>query len=247
MTIALLQLHPIKGLDPVRVEKARVLSSSALEFDRRWALMDSRGKYVNGKNYAGTHSIRVAYDLAKFEVAVEDHVFSLMHERPAIARWFSERLGESMELHENAEVGFPDDTDSPGPTFVSSASLGQVSEWFGFPMDQTRRRFRTNIEFDGVEPFWEDRLYGSQFHAGDVVVEAINPCQRCIVPSRDAVTGEQTVGFQKRFAELRWANMRDFAKTAQFNHYYRLAVNTRIAASEAGKTICLGDPLFTVD
>ncbi len=59
----------------MRVEKARVLASGALELDRRWALMDSRGKYVNGKNYAGIHSIRVAYDVAKLEIAVEGRVF----------------------------------------------------------------------------------------------------------------------------------------------------------------------------
>ncbi len=66
-------------------------------------------------------------------------------------------------------------------------------------------------------------------------------------PSRDALTGEPNAGFQKRFAELRRANMQDFARSAQFNHYYRLAVNTRIAASEAGKTIRIGDPLLAVD
>jgi hypothetical protein len=42
---------------------------------------------------------------------------------------------------------------------------------------------------------------------------------------------------------MRQAEVPAFAKTAQFNHYYRFAVNTRIATSEAGKLIRVGDPV----
>jgi uncharacterized protein YcbX len=242
-----IQLHPIKGLDPVRVEQARVLATGALEFDRRWALTDSRGRFVNGKNYAGTHAIRATYDLTKLEVALDGRAFSLVRDTTLIAQWLSDHLGDTMQFQEDDEAGFPDDTDSPGPTFVSSGSITQVADWFSFSLDQTRRRFRTNIEFESTEPFWEDRLYGSSFQVGNVTVGAVNPCQRCIVPSRDALTGTQDPGFQKRFAELRRANMPVFAKTTQFNHHYRFAVNTRIDAAEAGKTICIGDSRLTID
>jgi uncharacterized protein YcbX len=116
-----------------------------------------------------------------------------------------------------------------------------VGEWFGLTVDEARRRFRANVEFDGVEAFWEDQLYGSRFQVGDLIVDAINPCQRCVVPSRDALTGSQDVGFQKRFAELRKAEITASAKTELFTHYYRFAVNTRMARSEAGKMIRIGD------
>jgi uncharacterized protein YcbX len=137
----------------------------------------------------------------------------------------------------------PDDTDSPGPTFVSTPSLERVAQWFELPVEQTRPRFRANVEFYADEAFWEDRLYGCEFRAGNVSVFAVNPCQRCIVPQRDARTGERIGNFQKRFAEMREAEMPAFAKTAQFNHYYRFAMNTRIAASEAGKMIRIGDEI----
>lgn len=231
----------------MRVEECRVLPAGALEFDRRWALTDSRGRFVNGKNYVQVHSIRAAYDLAKLEVALDGRAFSLVRETNAIARWLSERLGDTMQFQEDEVAGFPDDTDSPGPTFVSSASIAQVAEWFKFSVDQARRRFRANLEFEVAEAFWEDRLYGSSFRVGNVKVDAINPCQRCVVPSRDAFTGVQDPGFQKRFAELRRSSIPQFARTSQFNHYYRFAVNTRIDASEAGKTIRMGDPLFAID
>ena len=225
----------------MRVHEARVLASGALEFDRRWALVDGRGRFVNAKNRAEVHTIRAAYDLAGLEVTLDGRTFSLVREGDSIARWFSEQLGEPMEWRENVALGFPDDTDSPGPTFISAASLARVAEWFGLAVDEARRRFRSNVEFNGVEAFWEDRLYGSRFRAGDVEVDAINPCQRCVVPSRSALTGVQDSGFQKRFAELRQAQMPTLALTEPFTHYYRLAVNTRIPASEAGKVIHVGD------
>jgi len=73
-------------------------------------------------------------------------------------------------------------------------------------------------------------------------VQAINPCARCVVPSRDARTGEAMPGFQKRFAELRQEHLPAGTSTAPFNHFYRFTVNTRIAATQAGKIIRVGNP-----
>lgn len=225
------------------MDAARVLPSGALEFDRRWALVDARGRFVNAKDRVEVHSIRAAYDLARLDVTLDGRVFSLTRDGSSIAGWFAERLGEPVEWRENADVGFPDDTDSPGPTFISAASVERVGEWFGLDAEEVRRRFRCNVEFDGVPAFWEDGLYGSSFRVGDVEVLAINPCQRCIVPSRDSLTGAQDAGFQKRFTELRQAELPPAAKRGQFTHFYRLSVNTRIAAGEAGKVLRVGDPV----
>jgi uncharacterized protein YcbX len=241
VNVHLIQLHPIKGLDAARVESARVLPSGALELDRRWAMVDTRGKFVNGKNRAEVHTVRARYDLTVREVTLNGQAFSLERQGPEIALWFSDLLGEPVTWQENPDVGFPDDLDSPGPTFVGSDATRQVAEWFGLDVDEVRRRFRTNIEFEAGEPFWEDRLYGTTFHAGDVAVYAVNPCQRCVVPSRQTLTGAQDAGFQKRFAELRQAHLPAFAKRAGFSHFYRFAVNTCIAPSEAGKSIRVGD------
>lgn len=238
--IAWLSVYPIKGLDGLRVDEARVLPSGALEFDRRWALVDARGRFVNAKNRVEVHTMRAGYDLARLEVSLDGRVFSL-RDGAGIAAWAGEKLGEPVEWRENADMGFPDDTDSPGPTFISSASVERVGEWFGISVEEVRRRFRFNVEFDGVDAFGEDGLYGSRFRVGDVEILAVNPCQRCVVPSRDSLTGVQDAGFQKRFAELRAAEMPAVAKPGQFTHYYRLTVNTRIEAEEAGKFLRVGD------
>ena len=120
-------------------------------------------------------------------------------------------------------------------------------KWFEIEDAQrTHRRFRPNIEISSDTPFWEDRLFGDadakvEFRIGDVTVYGVNPCQRCVVPSRDPLTGSVTLDFQSRFAKKREQTLPAWATKARFNHYYRLAVNTRIPASEAGKVINAGD------
>jgi uncharacterized protein YcbX len=236
-----LRVYPIKGLPPADVNAAMVLPSGALAGDRRWALVDRRGRFVNGKNVANIHRIAAGYDSGVQHVVIDGRSFALGEQGHEIAAACGEILGEPLTWSENAVVGFPDDLVSPGPTLVSSASLAEVAGWFGFEVEATRLRFRTNIEVDEVDAFWEDAFYGGSMRVGDVDVQAINPCARCVVPSRDAVGGEVTHGFQKRFADLRRAHLPAHASAALFNHYYRFTVNTRIAASEAGKAIRVGD------
>jgi uncharacterized protein YcbX len=243
VTVRKILIHPIKALDAVPVAAARLLGAGALELDRRWAFVDRRERFVNGKNRPEVHQIRAKYDLSRLEVALDGRVYSLEHQRAEIVRWMSERLGEPVELRENLEAGFPDDTLASGPTFVSEASLSKVAEWFEFSPEGVQARFRTNVELGGVAAFWEDRLYGSEFRVGDVRVHATNACKRCVVPARDPLTGEPLVGFQKRFTQLREANLPPEAAPEFFDHSYRFAVNTRIAPGEAGKFIREGDAI----
>jgi uncharacterized protein YcbX len=242
-TISLIRIHPIKGFPPADVSEARVLPSGALALDRRWALVDGRGRFVNGKNFVAIHGLHAQFDVPALEVTLDGRTFSLTREGPEFASWCGDRLGQTLTWAENAGVGFPDDLEASGPTFVGTVSVAAVAGWFGLDVDATRRRFRCNLEIDGVPPFWEDALYGRTVRMGGVEVQAINPCARCVVPSRDAHTGEALAGFQKRFAELRQQHLLPGTSTALFNHYYRFTVNTRIAASEAGKVISVGDDM----
>ena len=239
--VSLLRLYPIKGFPPVDVDEATVLPSGALALDRRWALMAAGGRFINGKNVPTIHTLDARFDVPALEVTLDGRTFSLRRQGGEFAAWCGDRLGQPMTWAENAELGFPDDLEATGPTFVSAASVRAVADWFGLEVDATRRRFRHNIEIKGVDGFWEDALYGSTVSIGGVEVRAINPCARCVVPSRDARTGEATAGFQKRFTELRQQHLPPGTSTAPFNHYYRFTVNTKIDAAEAGKTIRVGD------
>jgi uncharacterized protein YcbX len=241
--VARIDLYPIKGFDAVRVDAATVLPSGALAGDRRWAFVDARDRFVNGKQFPAIHRTRTTVDPDASTAVIDDLHFRLAGDATPLEDWMSARLATPVRLQENPEAGFPDDTDAPGPTLIATATLEAVAGWFELTLEQARARFRANIEIGGVPPFWEDAFYGATCRVGDVPLLWVNPCARCVVPSRDARTGEAIAGFQKRFAEQRRAALSLTIDPTPFNHFYRLAVNTRLAPGSAGGTIRVGDPV----
>jgi hypothetical protein len=108
-------------------------------------------------------------------------------------------------------------------------------------------RFRANIELgDCPEPFWEDRLLAHPganryFRLGEIKLSGRRSCARCSVPARNPHTGDADQLFMKAFVDKRQQNLPDFANEAQFDHFYRLCVNTIVPASEANKRLQIGD------
>ncbi len=248
--IAKILIYPIKSLDGVAVDRATVLSGGALQYDRELAIVDDKGKFVNAKRHPKIHLVRSLFDLENRTVTLssKSHTsqFHLDQERQEMAAWLSDFFGFPVQLQENLEMGFPDDLNSTGPTVISTATLTAVADWFAEDEEQIRRRFRTNIEVDDTPAFWEDQLFAKvgesySFWLGDIQFEGTYPCQRCPVPTRNAVGGEVYPNFQKIFVHNRQANLPDWAVASQFNHFYRLSVNTRIPPSEAGKILQIGN------
>jgi MOSC domain-containing protein len=256
--LARIQIHPIKSLDPIEVKEARVGPGGGLEMDRAWALYSVDGQWVNAKRTAAIHLIRAVYapDLSSVTLSVPGDsrhtptkTFALPQDTAPAADWFSAYFERPILVRYSPE-GFPDDSIANGPTIISTATLDAVSGWFpGLTVDDVRLRFRTTLEISGAPAFWEDQLFGEEersairFRIGEVAFEGSNPCARCPVPARDPLTGEDLVGFQKRFSELRRAQLPTWSPAARFDHFYRLATNTRVASTEHGKLLRLGDPL----
>jgi hypothetical protein len=240
----------VKSLDGVAVDKARVLTSGALEHDRRWALVDVQGKWINGKRTPRIHLLRSTIDplvrTIELSTGGMSAAFRIDSERAPLEQWLSEFFGLVVRIEENAINGFPDDTAAPGPTVISTATLTEVAGWFsGLDHGETRRRFRANLEIEDVEPFWEDRLYGEEndavrFQIGNVLLEGTNPCQRCVVPTRSSETGQRYAEFAMIFEKQRYEMLPYWATRSRFDHFYRLAINTRPVAGLTG-TICVGD------
>jgi len=256
-TLARINIHPVKSLDPQALDEAVVLPSGALQNDRRFALRDRRGELMTGKRSPAVHLLRSSFDPATntLTVCAEDsrdsHPFDVDAQRGELSRWMSDYFAMPLEFVENPLAGYPDDTESPGPTLISVATLGEVGTWFGgLTVDEVRRRFGATLEIDGVEAFWEDRLVSDQGHVvrfriGGAELWGTNPCQRCPVPSRNPYTGEPIREFAKIFSTHRAAALPEWAPASRFDHFYRLAVNTRAADSEAC-TIHVGDEVHVL-
>jgi len=241
-------IYPIKSLDGVSVDEIEVLPTGALANDRRLAIVGAGGQFFHGKRTDAIHRIRAHFDLAAMTVRLNGaEEFSLLDQRAELGAWLRTTLGVTCILAENVYSGFPDDTAAPGPTLLGTATLQEVAGWFPpMSLEESRRRFRANLELDGVEPFWEDRLVGPAgrevaFTIGGVHWLGVNPCQRCVVPTRDSQSGVADRGFQRVFAERRRESLPPWAPDDRFDHFYRLAVNTRLAPGQVGGRIRLGD------
>ena len=261
-TLSQITIYPIKSLDGKIVSSTKISAGGALEFDRRWAIVDDRGKIVNAKRTAKIHSLRSWFDFGDAALESDERLlvtiqtadehtrqtFSLATETTALAQWLSDFFGFPVSLSENAVNGFPDDPAAYGPTIVSKATLETISTWLPeLDLAEIRRRFRTNLELSGVPAFWEDRLFGApdevvKFKLGDIQFLGINPCQRCPVPTRNSLTGEVFPKFQQIFTQQRQpiinkdrVNLARFTNAAGFKNFYRLSTNTQIPLSEAGK------------
>ena len=261
--LAQIFVYPIKALNGVAITQATVLPSGALQHDREFAIVDAQGNVINGKRTAKVHRIRSSFDLETRTIALrtesesEATTFHLDGERSAVEQWLSVYFGFAVTLLQNTETGFPDDTNSPGPTVISTETLQTIADWFpNLSLEAIRRRFRSNLEITDVEPFWEDCLFGKAigdaslkenravpFHIGNVQFAGMNPCQRCIVVTRDAITGEPYPYFQKMFVAKRKETLPEWAEASRFNHFYRLAVNTCIVQPQAGATLRVGDTI----
>jgi len=289
-TLDRITVYPVKSLDGVAANEARVLPGGALEHDRRWQLIDMEGRVVNAKRTAAMHAIRAEFQieglaatgaaglprLATNVVALSvdpaairtgavpgfgrlaglgPEVFPLVPGSEGPCGWLAEALGFGVLLMERSEGGFPDDRDAPGPTLAATATLVEVARWFGFDLDECRRRFRVNLEVGGCDAFWEDTLasparpglesgmtgladlpadpYAAlpppeprSFTIGPVAWRAANVCRRCVVPTRDSRTGAETAHFRDAFEARRGRALRPDIDASAWSHLYRLAINT---------------------
>ena len=251
MQLSKIQIFPIKSLDPIALSEVEISAGGALKGDREFAMFDSKGNYINAKRNHKIHLIRASYDLSdrivNLQIQDQNQVFTFhFRDRTTLTNWFSEFLGQPVELRQNVTNGFPDDPDAWGATIISEATLVTVQSWYPeLSLEQIWLRFRTNLEIADMIAFWEDSLFAKAgetvaFRIGDVQFLGTNPCQRCPVPTRDPFTGQAYPEFSKIFSRQRAATLPSNIERSRFNHFYRLALNTQIPLTEAGKILKLG-------
>ena len=252
MHLGKIQIFPIKSLDGLLVGQTQITAGGILSNDRVYAIFDKDGKVVNGKRTPLVHKLRCKFDAEIREIRLwqndESSAKQFYLDAPErMEKWLGDFFGFPVTLRREPQKGFPDDREAFGPTITSDASLREIQKWFPeLTLESVRRRFRTNLELEGGEPFCEDRFFGAPgelkpFQIGAVNVFGHNPCQRCVVPTRDPDSGKAVTDFQKRFMELRKKYLPGWANAQRFNHFYRFTVNTSIPPDEAGKSLRVGD------
>ncbi len=246
-------IYPVKSLDGISLQRAEIGNGGCLVHDREYAIIDSNGKFVNGKSNARVHLLRSKIDFKSEIISLRqesetnwDH-FHLQNDKVALDTYLSAFFEMPVALYKNTMGEFLDIPVQSGVTVLSTASLHAVGSWFNnMNIEETRKRFRATIELTAVPAFWEDKLFleegtAIEFKIGDVTLLGISPRARCVVPTRHPETGELIHGFQKSFAKHRTANLPPWSTLDDFNHGYYLSVDCYIPPSEFGKWIAVGD------
>lgn len=262
--VARLFAYPFKSLDGIARDRIRLVGGGPLAGDRGYAAVDADGAYVNDKNERAIHRLRAGYETVDSADATPTAItlsapdrgeveFRLPDDAADLESWLEGFLGYPVELVRADEGGLPDDADAAGPTVISRATLETVASWYdGIDAAEMRRRLRPNVVLDDCPAFWEDGLFADRdshvrFRVGDAELRGINPCQRCVVPSRDPDTGEEYPDFRETFIRKRRETMPDWSGGDWFDHEFRLMVNTDVPEPSRGRDVEAGDEVEVVE
>lgn len=257
-----LWVYPIKGLDGMEVNSIKINEAGTFHHDREYAMLDPKedsviedrfdsvGKTFNGKEIDHTHEVTSSFDPETDELTLrmlesgETYTLDLTSERDEASEWFSDFVGEPVELRRKEPPSFID-RPKLGPSVISTGTLEEIASWFDeMTVEGARIRLRPNIEVGGVPAFWEDRFLGddpSGFEINGTRFEGAEACARCVVPSRDPDTGEPINNFQQRFAEYREETLPEWAPREEFEHFFTVMLITSVPESSRGNTVAVGN------
>jgi uncharacterized protein len=251
-------IYPVKSLDGISLQKAQIGNGGCLLHDREYAIVNSNGKFIKGKNNDLIYLLRSVIDFEneiisfRHQLETDWNHFHLQNDKMQIDEYLSSFFNLEVTLQKNSEGKFLDEPVISGMTIVSTESMNMVSVWFNdMPLEETRKRFRANIQIAAETAFWEDQLFFEQgtaieFKIGEITLYGMSPRARCVVPSRHPQTGEAIHGFQKTFTQQRINTLPQWSTLEDYGHAYYLSVDCYIPPKAFGKWIAVGDEVTII-
>jgi uncharacterized protein YcbX len=217
-----INVTPVKGTALQHPNDA-TLTSLGIPSNRRFHLIDARGRLFTGGDHGALVLVRSTFDreAEMLSLAFPDgsdvtaaadrlgatHVTDF-YGRPVPGRIvlgpFAEAIGafvgRPLQLVRADQEG--DGSDVHRLSLVSRPSVRDLGSRSGRP-DLDPMRFRMDLELDDCRPFDEDTWEGQAVRIGDAVVRLLGPIPRCVVTTRDPSTGRKDFDTLKRIAEYR--------------------------------------------
>lgn len=208
-TVSALSVTAVKGTRLRRVGELQLTESGAAG-DRRFFVIDERGRMQNGKQLGSLQELVTGVEGAELTVEFPDgrvvrdairtgeEVTARFYSRELAGRlvegpWsaaISQFTGRQLRIVE--AVSAVDRGLAGAVSLVSQASLSRLAEEAGVETLDARR-FRMTIEINGVEAHAEDAFLGQEFQIGEAVVRFEGNIGRCLVTGRDPDSGEPTL------------------------------------------------------
>lgn len=190
----------MKGLRVVRRERIELTPAGAAD-DRRFYLVDERGRMLNSKRIGGLNEVVASYrhderalelrfpdgTLVAGAVELGEPLQTLFHTRPARARELRGAFGAALSGHLRRPVRIVEGVDRNGidrgrhgaVSLVSRASLVALARIAGTDGIDARR-FRMLVEIAGLaEPHEEDTWVGERIGLGAALVRVRGHVGRC--------------------------------------------------------------------
>jgi uncharacterized protein YcbX len=184
---------PVKSLGGEALAAAR-LDWRGLGGDRAHALLDRRegrdGRWLTVRQAPGMLAWSAAYpDAPDDRLDPADPPPPTLHgpdgrvwgwDDPGLERALADDLGLAVRRHR--DLG--GQRTSGRRSWYTEASRRAVADALGRPVEL--RRFRTNLHLElDAPPFAEQRWEGGRLQVGEVTLDLLNPCARCVIPTRD--------------------------------------------------------------
>jgi uncharacterized protein len=200
----------------VALEQAQLTEHGVTE-NRRFHLVDDRGRLVNGKRQGTLVQIAATYDAAGERLslrlpsgeqvegpadALGEPLTTVFFGRPVSGRLvegpFSEAIsrfaGKPLRLVRPDRPADAVDRGDAGPvTLVTAAALGAIAGAAGCDGPLDARRFRMLLGVGGLPAHAEDAWLGRSVRVGEAVVEPLGHVGRCTITSQDPDTGVRDV------------------------------------------------------
>lgn len=179
--------YPVKSMAGERLDSCAV-GEKGLEGDRRWALVDGTpnraGKplTIRQDERLMTYQARLAGD----EVEVLTPAGATRRLNGGMVDQLAAETSRPLTLSEIEGANFDD---SP-VLLVNLATVAAFGVQAGMEVDH--RRFRANLYVGGLAPEDEIAWVGRRVGAGDVELEVVSRCERCVVITRDPNTTTTT-------------------------------------------------------
>jgi uncharacterized protein YcbX len=223
-----LNVFPLKSGGGTALEIAE-LGAKGLRYDREFMLVTPNGEFMSQRRFPAMARLRPAYDGVLLTVhapgtvplvhkAVDNgEILDVtVHRKPCqgvdqgdeAALWFSDLLGTECRLvrfsghrptgRGGGELAY---ADGYPLLLISAESHAELNSRLADPVPMNR--FRPNLVVEGLGPFGEDSV--RLLRVGDVTIELIKPCARCVLTTVDqdtAVKGHEPLRTLASFRNL---------------------------------------------
>jgi uncharacterized protein YcbX len=221
-TLVRLSVTPVKALRLSHPEEAEV-TAGGIPVDRRFYLIDEDDALFDATDHGPLLRVVPHYDPAAerlsltfpdgsmVEAAVDElgaHVTTDFFGRAVDGRIVEGPLAEAVSAYAGQPVRLVrvrrdgEGQDVHPLTIVSSASVRDLGSRDDRP-DLDARRFRINLEIEGLEPYEEDTWEGELVRVGDVTIKVRGQIPRCVVTTLAPESGQKDFPTLTRIARYR--------------------------------------------